>query len=117
MLCGGRCAKSPEIIAPSYVSEVSYQNWTCGQLAEETGRVSSALAQASSQQENARTADTLGVLLIGLPVSSLSGDNIAPQIANLKGQTEAIRRAMIGKTCGIAAQDTSGRNLSTSSLR
>jgi hypothetical protein len=110
------CAKSPESIAPAYVSEVSYQNWTCNQLVEETSRVSAALAQASGQQENARTTDTVGVLLIGLPVSSLSGDNIAPQIAQLKGQTEAIHRATVTKNCGATAQAPSG-NITTSSTR
>jgi hypothetical protein len=35
-----------------------------------------------------------------LPVSSLSGDNIAPEIARLKGEEEAIRKAMIRKNCG-----------------
>ncbi|WP_281405000.1 hypothetical protein [Nitratireductor sp. XY-223] len=42
--------------------------------------------------------DVVGVILIGLPVSSLSGDNIAPQIARLKGEKEAIRQAQI-KRC------------------
>ncbi|MDP2621720.1 MAG: hypothetical protein Q8P46_16360 [Hyphomicrobiales bacterium] len=96
------CAKSPESISPSYISDVSYQSWSCQQLAEEQGRLSSALATASTQQDNARTNDIVGVLLIGLPVSSLSGDNIAPEISRLKGENEAVRRAMIVKECSIA---------------
>jgi hypothetical protein len=94
------CAKSPDSIAPAYVSEVGYQNWSCAQLAEESARLSTALASASVQQENARTNDTVGVILIGLPVSSLSGDNIAPEIARLKGETEAVRKASMSKSCG-----------------
>jgi hypothetical protein len=93
------CAKHPDSIAPSYVSEVGYRSWTCGQLGEEQGRLASALATASTQQEKARTNDVVGVILIGLPVSSLSGDNIAPEIARLKGEQEAIRKAMIAKSC------------------
>ena len=93
------CAKSPESIQAAYVSEVGYQRWSCRQLGEETGRLSSALATASVQQENARTNDTIGVILIGIPVSSLSGDNIAPQIARLKGEQDAIRKASITKRC------------------
>ena len=69
------CAKSPESIAPSYISDVGYQSWQCKQLAEEDQRLAGALATASTQQKNARTNDTVGVLLIGLPVSSMSGDN------------------------------------------
>ncbi|WP_245256691.1 hypothetical protein [Hyphomicrobium denitrificans] len=94
------CAKSPDSIAPAYISEVGYQNWSCPQLAEESNRLSAALSSASIQQENARTNDTVGVILIGLPVSSLSGDNIAPEIARLKGETEAVRKASMSKGCG-----------------
>jgi hypothetical protein len=99
----GACAKSPESIAPSYVSEVSYQAWSCSQLAEETLRLSSAYASAAQQQEKARTNDVVGVILIGLPVSSLSGDNIAPEIGRLKGEQEAVRKAMVIKNCAPAA--------------
>jgi len=75
------CAKSPESISPSYISDVGYQSWTCQQLAGEELRLRDALATASTQQEKARTNDTVGVIFLGLPVSSLSGDNIAPEIA------------------------------------
>ena len=93
------CAKSPESIAPSYISDVGYQTWQYKQLAEEDQRLAAALATASTQQKNARTNDTVGVLLIGLPVSSMSGDNIAPEIARLKGEREAVNRAMKAKSC------------------
>jgi len=93
------CAKSPESISASYVSEVGYLNWTCEQLATEVSRMSAAYATAAQQQEKARTNDVVGVILIGLPVSSMSGDNIAPEIARLKGEQEAIRKAMISKQC------------------
>jgi hypothetical protein len=93
------CAKSPESIAPSYISSKQYMSWTCGDLALESMRVGQALGKASQQQENARTNDIVGVLLIGIPVSSLSGDNIAPEVARLKGESEAIRQATITKRC------------------
>jgi hypothetical protein len=94
------CAKSPDSIQASYISEVGYLSWTCAQLGEETHRLSSALGTASAQQERARGNDIAGVILIGLPVSSLSGDNIAPEIARLKGEQEAVRKALIRKNCG-----------------
>jgi hypothetical protein len=43
-----------------------------------------ALATSSTQQEEARITDTVGVLHAGLPVPSLSGDNIAPETARLE---------------------------------
>lgn len=97
------CAKSPESISPSYVSDVGYQSWQCHQLAEEQRRLTTALTTASGQQENARTGDMVGVLLIGLPVSSMSGDNIAPEIARLKGEQQAVSRALTLKNCMATA--------------
>jgi hypothetical protein len=93
------CAKSPDAIQASYVSEVPYLSWTCPQLSEETQRLSGALARASAQQERARGNDIAGVIFLGFPVSSLSGDNVAPEVARLKGEEEAVRKAMIRKNC------------------
>jgi hypothetical protein len=93
------CAKSPESIAPSYISDMNYRELDCSQLTDEDRRLTQALATASTQQKNARSNDTVGVLLIGLPVSSMSGDNIAPEIARLKGEQDAVRRARLSKRC------------------
>lgn len=93
------CAPTPESIQPSYVSEVPYQSWTCTQLSEETGRLNAALATASTQQNSARSNDVAGVILLGLPVGSMSGQSIAPQIARYKGEQEAVHRAMIRNSC------------------
>jgi len=98
-LAASACAKKPESIAPAYVSQVPYQGWSCSQLGQEVVRVDAALTTASEQQDKARGNDIAGVILIGLPVSSLSGDNIAPQIANLKGQKQALEQVMITKNC------------------
>ena len=93
------CAKSPDSISPAYISSQQYMSWTCENLALESMRIGQALGNASAQQENARTNDIVGVLLIGIPVSSLSGDNIAPEIARLKGESEAVRQATLAKKC------------------
>lgn len=97
------CAKSPDSIAPAYVSDVPYLGWSCDQLGQESARLSAALATASKQQEDARTNDTVGVIFLGLPVSTLSGDNVAPEIARLKGEQNAVRQASMKNNCGAAA--------------
>ena len=94
------CAKSPESIAPSYVSPMSLNGWSCSQLEAEQGRLVRALSTASDAQRQARTNDTVGVILLGLPVSSLSGSNQASNIGRLKGELEAVQKAMIRKGCG-----------------
>jgi hypothetical protein len=98
VLLGG-CAKSPESIAPAYVSDITYRPLSCNDLAIESARLNQALARASTQQEQARGNDTVGIILLGLPVSSLSGDNVAPEVARLKGELEAIHRASLQKKC------------------
>jgi hypothetical protein len=95
----GACAPSPESIQPAYVSETPYRSWTCDQLGEELTKLDQALATASIQQNTARTNDTVGVILIGLPLGSMSGQSIAPQIALYKGQHEAVRKASIRNGC------------------
>ncbi len=96
------CAAPPESIAPSYVSPISYSGLNCSDLSGEVARVDAALTQASQQQEQAHGNDVVGVLLIGVPVSTLSGTNVAPQVASLKGQQEAIHLAMLQKHCRVA---------------
>lgn len=93
------CATKPENIPPSYISHVSYMNWECLQLVEEQSRLVSALTSASDAQRQARSNDTAGVILLGLPVSSLSGANQASHIGRLKGELEALQKAMILKNC------------------
>ncbi|SFO38139.1 hypothetical protein SAMN04488056_105114 [Cohaesibacter marisflavi] len=93
------CAKKPESIEASYISPTIYNDWSCSQLAEEQERLSHAYQQVAAQQNKARGNDIAGVILIGLPVSSLSGDNVAPQVANIKGQQQTIEQTMIRKNC------------------
>jgi hypothetical protein len=98
-ICVGGCAPTPESISPAYISEVPYQSFTCEQLGEEQVRLNQALATASGQQSTARTNDVVGYIFIGLPVGSMSGQSIAPQIAVYKGQLEAVHKASIRKSC------------------
>lgn len=97
------CAVAPENIQPAYVSELAYQPWTCEQLGQEQTRMGMALATASDAQRRARSNDTAGVILLGLPVSSLSGSNQASNIARLKGEMDAMQRAGTLKNCGLPA--------------
>lgn len=93
------CAQKPEDVQAAYISPTTYQGWSCAQLAAEAARVDNAYTRASAQQTQARTNDTVGVILIGLPTASLSGSNIAPQIADLKGRKEVLHQTQIQKNC------------------
>lgn len=93
------CAARPENIPPSYVSTLNYQGLTCQQLAEEGARVDAAYDLAARKQTHARHEDTLGVALVGLPLGSMTGRNVATEVANLKGQQLAIRQIETQKYC------------------
>ncbi len=94
------CAKAPGPSRPPTSARFRTRAGTASSSARNRARLGSALATASTQQEQARGNDVVGVLLIGLPVSSMSGDNIAPQIADLKGQQKAVQQTMSMKSCG-----------------
>lgn len=107
------CAASPESIAPAYVSPMAYHSWNCEQLAAEGHRLVSANANVAAQQNQARTGDTVGVILVGLPISSMTGQNVAPEVARLKGEHEAVYRAAIEKGCTVQG---AGSQLTTASI-
>ncbi len=96
------CAQTPESIQPSYVSPNEYAGWSCSSMRAEASRINDALATASKQQSNARSGDVAGVILLGLPVSSLSGANVAPEVARLKGHKETLERTMNKRGCKAA---------------
>jgi hypothetical protein len=98
MLVGG-CAESPNAIAPAYVSSAPFMSLTCRQLGEEQARITTALTTASAQQASAHKHDIIGVLLIGLPLDSMSGGDVAAQVAQYKGEEIAIDRAARIKSC------------------
>ncbi len=93
------CATRPENISAAYYSESKYEEWQCDNLELDRAQYVSALASASDQQNDARTADTLGIIFIGLPVSTLAGSNVANDISRLKGEIGAVDRALSAKKC------------------
>jgi hypothetical protein len=42
------------------------------------------------------------VIFLGLPISSMTGGNVASEVARLKGHTNAVRQAMIKQSCAAA---------------
>ena len=103
------CASRAADIAPAYVSPIQYQSFTCPQLAAEAQRVSAAAAAASGQQDSQATKDavatTVGVIVFWPTLFLIGGDKQnAAQLAQLKGQMDAIQQESIAKNCGIQFQ-------------
>ena len=93
------CAKNPDAIAPMAMPVNAYLGLSCEQLAAEHQRSSAALAAVEAQQRSAATGDAVGVFLIGVPVSSLSGADKEGLVAQHKGEIIAIEGAMRGQQC------------------
>lgn len=100
------CTSKSADIAPAYVSPLQYQSFTCPQLTAEAQRVSAAAAAAAGQQDSQATKDavatTVGVLIVWPAFFLIQGDKQnAAQLAQLKGEMDAIEQASIQKNCGI----------------
>jgi hypothetical protein len=103
------CASSAADVAPAYVSPIQYQTFTCPQLAAEAQRVSAAATAASGAQDNQRTKDALAttaaVIVFWPAAFFVQGDKQnAAQLAQLKGQMDAIQQEAIAKNCNIQFQ-------------
>lgn len=103
------CASSSKDIQATYVSPVQYQSYTCQQLTLEAQALSTRAAQVSGAQDEKRTSDavaTTAAVIIFWPAAFLvRGDGqTAAELANLKGQMQAVEQASIQKKCAIQFQ-------------
>lgn len=91
------CATAPEKIKATNVAVTQYSGKNCAELATEYSWVDQQLTASVDVQGQARSADVAGVILIGLPVGSMTttGSNREREekIARLKGEKIAINKA------------------------
>lgn len=97
------CASDPAAIAPAEISPDLYSGRSCQQLAQENANLSSKLVTLVAQQEKAVEGDAMGVFLLGLPMSSMSGNDKETEIALARGQQQAIVLQMQRKGCRVAS--------------
>ena len=95
------CASRPESIPASYVAHERYAMHNCQKLSELKMDTVSRLLLASDQQDADANADAVGVFLILIPFSAFSGDHEA-EVANLKGEVQAIETAQAVNECSYS---------------
>ena len=105
IVLSGCASKSSEITA-AYVSPISYQSYTCQQLGMEAQAISAKAAELSGAQDQKRTNDQIATgvaIVVFWPAAFLVGGDgqVAAQLAQLKGQLNAVEQASIQKKCGI----------------
>lgn len=91
------CAKSPDSIAPVSMGN-AFAGLPCAQAAADLNAERTTLAALEGKQRGAVAGDAVGVFLIGVPVSSLTGGNVEGQIAASKGKVISLESRM--KSCG-----------------
>ena len=92
------CATRPESIHASYVSHEKYMHLDCGGLATKMGDTRADLEKFSKLQDSKANGDAVGVFLVLIPVSKLTGDHEG-DVARLKGEVEAIDTAQVKNKC------------------
>lgn len=106
----GGCAKDSKSITASYVSPYVYDTWTCSQLADEAMRVNARAAQTAGMQDEKATRDavatTVGVVIFWPALFFIGGnDQQTAELAQLRGQAEAIDMSAKRKRCGMGEKE------------
>lgn len=102
----GACAKSADKVTASYVSPLSYQSYTCAQLAQEAERVSARAMTLTGTQNQKATGDavatTVAIVIFWPAAFFVGGDDAqTAELSRLKGEMDTIEQVSIQKKCGI----------------
>jgi hypothetical protein len=100
------CAPRAENIRGTYTPTALYENLSCQQLVTEARTVSNRAHDAARLQNRHRVEDevaiTAGVIIFWPALFFTHGsDATAAQVAQLRGEMEAIEAASAAKNCGI----------------
>lgn len=93
------CAKAPDKIAAADVGPNVYRGYSCKQLAENKIKYKHDLENLSAEQKSAAEGDAWGVVLLGIPVSSMSGNDKEASISITKGHIQGIEEEQQRKGC------------------
>lgn len=102
------CATAPDRVEANYVSPIEYSNFSCEQIREELVRVSDHVRVVTGQQNKDHTRDavamTVGLVVFWPALFFMSGKGHQDELADLKGQYDALDRAAIGKSCSVVQE-------------
>ncbi len=88
------CAQSPSSIAPVSMGD-AYSGVDCTKVRNDIIAERERLAALSAKQQGAVVGDAVGVFLIGVPVSSLTGNDQEGHIATSKGKINAMEARLL----------------------
>ena len=99
------CAEKSAKISASYVSPLIYSNYDCEDLQQEYARLIRKSKKINKQQDDIASNDAaatgIGVFLFWPALFFIDNDDLREEVAQLKGEAEALEQASIQKKCGI----------------
>ena len=101
------CATSPDKITASYVSPTQYNSLNCIQIEEELVRVNTQVRTVAGIQEKEARGDAIAVgvgagLLLWPAFFFVGDDDKERELAQLKGEYQALQQSASRKECGIS---------------
>jgi len=93
------CAQQPENTPAADIGQGAYRSANCAQLSDAELRYNQQLENLSASQRQAASGDAMGVFLLGLPISSMSGNDRATEIAVTRGHLQEIDREQARRNC------------------
>src|SRR5215472_16331688 len=96
------CAASPESIKPANISTTQYAYLNCAQLAAFKITLTNAYQKVADEEDTARNLDAASLLTLGVPVGSMTHENVPYQIWDLKGRIVAVEKLQAQHNCYAA---------------
>ncbi|MGH6977373.1 MAG: hypothetical protein ACREED_10135, partial [Stellaceae bacterium] len=90
------CAPYSRDISPAAISTARYDGWDCTRLNKEKAFVDESLTRVSADEDTSASHDAWMVFLIGVPTS---GGGVKGQVAELKGEQDALGQALLDRNC------------------
>ncbi len=109
------CAEHSDKIQGTYVSPVEYQDYSCKQIRKEMMRVSRKVNEIAGVQDkqasNDEAAMGVGLILFWPALFFLAGHDQHTELAELKGQYDALEEEAIQKNCDVEKEIKAARKM------
>ena len=107
------CAAEADHVKAAYVSPLQYQDYSCKQIRAELMRVSRKVNEVSGVQDKTASNDSVamgvGLILFWPSLFFISGSDSHVELAQLKGEFDALEQAAITKDCAVEKELTAAR--------
>lgn len=97
------CATRASGVAPLAISSAEYAHLNCADARAQLASARERENALTRQQNNAATGDAVGVFLLAIPVGSVFGADVSGELAQAKGEANALERHVAAR-CAAEAQ-------------